>query len=247
MLSFTEVRKYAAAHRSQDLLADGTFFRFLIDRALGAGPTDAPRRDLRALFARVADELRAAGSESVSGPGSCLARTHALRRDLPALLRELDIQSLLDAPCGDFVWMQHVVDAVRDYTGVDIVPELVAQNRERHGSARRRFACADLTRDPLPRADLILCRDLLVHLTFAEARRVLDNFRRSGARYLLATTFPAHPDNRELDDTWRTLDLTRPPFSFPTPLRLLDEQCSEAGGRYADKSLGLWRLGDLCR
>jgi len=44
---------------------------------------------------------------------------------------------------------------------------------------------------------------------------------------------------------WRPLNLERPPFNLPPPLVLVNEQCTEAQGRYADKSLGVWRLGDL--
>ena len=71
---------------------------------------------------------------------------------LPALVKELGVRSLLDAPCGDFNWMRHVdLDGV-EYTGGDVVPELVARNRELYGAAGRRFVTLDLTRDPLPPA-----------------------------------------------------------------------------------------------
>src|SRR4029077_7259276 len=43
--------------------------------------------------------------ESVSGPGSSLAETAALRRELPDLLAALGVRTLLDAPCGDCHWI----------------------------------------------------------------------------------------------------------------------------------------------
>ena len=46
---------------------------------------------------------------------------------------------------------------------------------------------------------------------------------------------------------WRPLDLERDPFGFPAPLELLNERCTEGGGIFADKSLGLWRTADLAR
>src|SRR4051812_19402296 len=46
--------------------------------------------------------------ESVSGRGSTLARTEVMRKTLPILLANVRAKSLLDAPCGDFNWMQHV-------------------------------------------------------------------------------------------------------------------------------------------
>jgi hypothetical protein len=46
--------------------------------------------------------------ESRSGSASNLKSTERLRAELPALLRDLGVRSLLDIPCGDWVWMQHV-------------------------------------------------------------------------------------------------------------------------------------------
>ena len=103
-----------------------------------------------------------------------------------------------------------------------------------------------MTRSDLPRADAILCRDLLTHLSFGEAMAVLRNFKRSGATWLLTTTFTGPRPNRDTSGgDWRTLNLTLAPFCFPAPLRLLNERCTEGGGQYADKSLALWRWADL--
>jgi hypothetical protein len=41
----------------------------------------------------------------------------------------------------------------------------------------------DLTGDPLPRVDVVLCRDCLVHLSFQNIFRAFANLRRSGSRY----------------------------------------------------------------
>ena len=189
---------------------------------------------------------RAQGWESTSGPGSGLAETRELRAHLPGLLRDLQVRTLVDAPCGDFNWMQHVDLGVELYIGVDVQNDAIAENQQRHGSATRRFVQADLVRDALPQADAILCRDLLVHLSFEDIARVLANFRRTGATYLITTTFPGDRPNVDIPSgSWRTLNLTLPPFNFPEPLRLIDEKCTEANGAFSDKSLGVWRLADL--
>jgi len=44
---------------------------------------------------------------------------------------------------------------------------------------------------------------------------------------------------------WRLLNLQRPPFNFPPPLRLMNERCTESRGAFGDKSLGLWLVGQL--
>jgi len=98
----------------------------------------------------------------------------------------------------------------------------------------------------LPAADAILCRDALVHLSFANIARALDNFARSGAQYLIATTFSRWRHNHDIEDgDWRPLNLQAPPLGLPAPLALLDERCTEAEGGYADKCLGVWRVTDL--
>jgi 2-polyprenyl-3-methyl-5-hydroxy-6-metoxy-1,4-benzoquinol methylase len=197
----------------------------------------APRRDLRAVFTDIYRHNGWQDAESVSGRGSTLAQTEVVRRELPRLLAELGARSLLDAPCGDFNWMRHVALAGVAYVGVDVVPEMIERNRREHGGDGRDFLVRDLTRDALPRSDAILCRDCLIHLSFDDALRALDNFRRSGARHLLATT---HTSVRENADTesggWRLLNLTLPPFNLPAPERLVIENPE------LSKCLGVWRL-----
>ncbi len=182
------------------------------------------------------------GSESVSGPGSDLVSTEHVQKLVKEMVRLVSARTLLDAPCGDFNWMRRVDLPETAYTGLDIVPELIAENRRRFESPCRRFLLADLTRSELPRADLILCRDCMVHLPFRDALRAIASFRRAGS-YLLATTFPNTLENRDIAlGEWRALDLQRPPFSFPVPIRC---ELEHSDPRWRTKSLGLWRLADL--
>jgi SAM-dependent methyltransferase len=182
-------------------------------------------------------------SESVSGPGSNRERTAAFREELPPLLEEFNIKSVLDAPCGDFNWMSQLNWRLEQYIGVDIVAEIVAANERAHGNATRAFLHLDLISDPLPYADVIVCRDCLVHFSIAEIRDALMNFKRSGAAYLLATTFPRVRENSETQTGgWRPINLQQPPFDFPPPLRLVDERRRYPDGQDAAKYLGLWMM-----
>jgi len=201
-------------------------------------------RAQRATFTRIFDTNAWLNAESVSGPGSTKARGADFRAALVALLDDRGVTSIVDAPCGDFNWMQDVLDVRHlSYTGVDIVAALIAENGRRYGTPTRRFVCADFTRADLPAADLILCRDGLVHLSFADARAAIRNFRRSGSRYLLATTFVDRTHNADVPTGgWRVLNLEAAPFDFPPPLALVDERCTGGDGRYRDKRLGLWAL-----
>jgi hypothetical protein len=199
----------------------------------------------RAIFTRIFRRNEWGSAECVSGHGSTLERTAAFRTDLAALLATLGTRVLLDAPCGEFGWIAEVADGVGHYVGVDVVDEIVARN-QRHASPRRRFLRADITADPLPCADVVLCRDALVHFSLADARAALENFRRSGSAWLLATTFVARDANPEMrTGGWRPLNLQAPPFGFPPPEAILDERCLHSGGIWRDKRLALWRLDSL--
>lgn len=184
------------------------------------------------------------GTESRSGTGSSLVQTRVIREAIPELLSELKIGHLLDVPCGDWNWMRHVDLSRVRYTGGDVVAEIVDQNNAHFGSRNCSFERMNIVTGPLPKADLILCRDCLVHLNFSEGLAALDQFRKSGATWLLTTTFTERDGNTELHegDIWRPLNLEKPPYNLPRAERYLNEGCTEDEGQYGDKSLGLWKL-----
>ncbi|MDH3264339.1 MAG: methyltransferase domain-containing protein [Paracoccaceae bacterium] len=204
------------------------------------------RRTPAEVFRRYYDKNKWGDAGSRSGKGSSLAATEELRRLLPPLLTELGVTELLDVPCGDFHWMAQTDLSGLRYTGGDIVPEMIARNREEHGRDGVRFQVIDLIKGPLPRADLVFCRDCLVHLSNAHIAAALENVRRSGATWLLTTTFPDAPENRDIaTGQWRKVDLTKPPFRLRPPERLIEEGREGVKGQMAGKMLGLWRVADL--
>lgn len=196
-----------------------------------------------ATFDRIWRNNEWGSAESVSGPGSTLEQTAALRAALPGLLRDLSVRRFLDVPCGDFHWMKAVDLGGIDYVGGDIAPGVVAGTRVRHARPGVRFAVLDLVRDRLPQADLIQIRDCLVHLPLEQARLALANAARA-APWILTTTFPGIARNKEIETgDWRRLDLCLPPFGLPAPARLINEGLT--GPRNRMKSMGLWRAEDI--
>jgi SAM-dependent methyltransferase len=204
------------------------------------------RRNLRSTFVNIYKQNSWGGTISVSGTGSDLQQTAVVRQLLPELVQQLNVRSILDAPCGDFYWLNKCSLGVAKYYGIDIVPDIIATNRKQYGREGMVFICGDLTRNSLPQVDLILCRDCLVHLSFKKAKIIIANFVRSKSRYLLTTTFPGTTSNKDIiSGEWRPLDLQLAPFNFPEPLMLIAENCSELNGRYSNKSLGLWSLEQI--
>ncbi len=162
--------------------------------------------------------------ESISGPGSELRVTHNMRQALTALIKRFGITAIADAPCGDLNWMKHVDIGDCRYIGVDIVQELIENNKKLFGSTRE-FMHLNLIEDIIEKVDLIICRDMLAHLTDEQIFKVLKNFKQSGAKYLLATTNLQSTGNTQISRAgdWRKLNLELPPFNFPRPLALIQE------------------------
>jgi len=185
--------------------------------------------------------------ETHSGAGSTYAATQAVRQFLPDLCRRLEVETFLDVPCGDFNWMRHVDLDVKLYVGADIVRELIGHNRVTYGRPPRVFLWMDLLAEVAPPpADLVLCRDCLQHLSFDDAWKAIENIRRSGATHLLTTTYTDRKNDRSIETgKWTPYNLQEPPFGFPEPDELLNEECREVYPFFTDKCLGLWKVADV--
>jgi SAM-dependent methyltransferase len=202
-------------------------------------------KSMREVFTDIYHHNLFGGTVSRSGTGSDLIQTAEIRRRLPAFLKEFGVQSVLDIPCGDFHWMKEVEIDV-DYTGADLVAEMIQKNQQLYGNEKRRFVTLDVVRDDLPKVDLVFCRDVLVHLSFNDALAALQNIKRSGSDYLLTTTFTARDSNIDIQTgQWRPLNLEKAPFNLQPLLAIINEKCTEGDGSWGDKSLGLWKVCDL--
>jgi 2-polyprenyl-3-methyl-5-hydroxy-6-metoxy-1,4-benzoquinol methylase len=204
------------------------------------------KKDAEQVFTDIFSNNAWGGKDSVSGRGSDLHQTRIVIKELPPLFREIGISTVLDIPCGDFHWMKSVDLAGIDYTGADIVDDLIENNTAQYGNDNVHFQKIDLIKDKLPKKDLVFCRDCLVHLSFDDIFCVFDNLSHSQSGYLLATTFPERTENQDIaTGQWRVLNLELAPFNLPAPLRIINEGCTEDDGAYADKSLGLWSMADI--
>lgn len=178
------------------------------------------------------------GDQSVSGQGSGLEQTAVIRQELPKLFSRLKTRSVLDIPCGDFYWFKRMPSNLELYIGADVVPELIAANIDAYDNKRREFMVLDITTDELPKVDLVLCRDLLGHFSNSDLQLALNNIKRSGSTYLLATTFPSSFNQWAIETgQWRPLNLAYY-CGLPEPLEVI----GEGNQMFKDKSLGLWKL-----
>ena len=181
----------------------------------------------RAVFEQIYRENLWGDSESRSGHGSGLAATEKIRDGLLDVITRLQIHTMIDAPCGDYSWVSalSLADHLTAYIGFDIVPQLIARNKQLWGTNKISFEITDLVKRVPPGADLILCRHLLIHLPLEDCMRVLRNFKSSGSRYLMITNQPDVERNDEIIFTgsFQPRNLYLPPFSFPQPIWSVDD------------------------
>lgn len=179
--------------------------------------------------------------ETASGGGSTLHNTQRVREVLPRLVGDLGVRTLVDLPCGDFHWLSQIELPISHYIGGDIVSELVERTVSKHSRADRKFLQLDICNDPLPEADLLLCRDCFIHLSEDMIFQAIDNIVRSNIRYLLTTTYPDGQNRRIRTGDFFSIDLCAPPYNFPPPIRVLDDYVPP----FDRRQLALWEIESL--
>lgn len=179
-------------------------------------------------------------TESVSGAGSTLSETVFLRNEITGLTARHGIRSVADVPCGDFNWMKLIVHEFGSYVGGDIVDELVDANNQKYASDKVSFRKIDLTTTALPKSDLLLVRDCLVHLSYQDITRALRNIAASEIKWLLTTHFVDVENHDITTGDWRPINLCAAPFHFPEPVfKFKDSAINDK------KTLALWKIEDI--
>jgi len=158
-------------------------------------------------------------NETISGPGSTLDQAQNLIDNFPSLIEKFGIQTVFDAPCGDFHWMKEIIrNCSFTYIGGDIVDEIININSKKYSTADINFRSFDITNDSFPKADLWLCRAIFYHLPNYQIYLALKNFMNSNIDYILTTNSVTTSGHKNLDilaGDWRPLNLQLPPFNFP--------------------------------
>jgi hypothetical protein len=203
-------------------------------------------KNTKEIFTEIKEKNLWGSAESVSGSGSVLNQTETLIIELSKLLKDRSIKTFLDIPCGDFNWMKKVDLSGINYTGADIVESLINENTKKYEKDGMKFFALNIINDILPNNDIIFVRDCFVHLSYKNIFEAVENIKKSGSRYLLATTFTGVNKNYDIiTGDWRPLNLEKKPFMFPKPEHIIIEGCTEGNGKYKDKSMGLWEIKKL--
>jgi hypothetical protein len=166
---------------------------------------------------------------TVCGWGSQMEHTKQIRSSLPLILDLFDINTVNDAGCGDFWWMRNTDLSAVDYMGYDI--------HDRRNGYDFPFTKLDIVKEDMRPCDLIICRDVFIHLPNDMVLEALERFRRVG-KYLLSTTYKIkdNSDRMEVPELKHSkINLCKEPFSLGAPREMIKEKSK---GKY---SL-LWKL-----
>ena len=133
-------------------------------------------------------------NESKSGLGSTVDFTIAYRKELLDIIDKYNIKTVLDCSCGDWNWMRLLADVLPDYTGLDIVRDIVDINNDKYGNDKTRFICSDMLnyfKNTDKTYDLVISRHTFEHLqteyvleTMSEIKKKTKYFLFSGENNL---------------------------------------------------------------
>jgi len=139
------------------------------------------RNESRDSFRRIFHDRSWGGdrkSPAASGAGSTIHFAVETMIGLEAIIAEIKSRHglkrirMLDVPCGDMQWMQRFLDQRDDidYTGMEIVPELIERHRKTFASKPWTFRHHDIIKDGLKEQfDIIHCRHMLQHIRTKDA------------------------------------------------------------------------------
>jgi predicted O-methyltransferase YrrM len=178
-------------------------------------------------------------AESRSGTGSEIKATEPIRKWLSAMVHKYNINSMTDCACGDFNWMRLVIlPKGFQYTGLDIVDEMIRINKAQYESKDRKFMVKDITSGSIPKSDLIFCKDVFLHLSFEDIKKAITQFIRSGAEYMILSNAYKAPKNidQPTGGGWRPINLEIEPFKLPPSIERMDAGYTQ---------MSMYRLSDF--
>lgn len=176
------------------------------------------------------------GGETPCGQGSRIDSTVEIRLALPHIIKQFDIKTINDAGCGDFHWIERLKSWFKhngiDYLGYDI------KDRKRRIFP---FQELELTSEVMRKADLVICRDVLIHLCNTLVEEFFKRLKESKSKYLLATSFDGidnkdrAPELMGVVGGFQRINLQSEPFNLGEPLMRIEEPKFK---RY----MGLWEI-----
>ena len=93
--------------------------------------------------------------------------------------------TVCDLGCGDFNIGKQLTKYAKYYIGIDIVENLIDRNKTLFKEDNLEFHCLNIVEDELPKADCIILRQVLQHLSNVEILKVVKKL--SNYKYVILT------------------------------------------------------------
>lgn len=129
--------------------------------------------------------------EGGSGAGSFPEYTGPYVGTVQQFLHDYEIKSVVDLGCGDWQFSRLIDWSGVEYLGLDVVETVVEANRKKFANESIAFEVATVG-EPLPPADLVVCKDVLQHLPLSIVADYLAEFRQR-YKHILVTN-DVYPD-----------------------------------------------------
>ncbi len=183
--------------------------------------------DDRAVFSKIYQTERW-GKRLGSGSGSLPENTQPYRTFLEGFLKESGVRNVVDLGCGDWQSSRLVDWGSVNYHGIDVVESIVARNSHLYGSRTVRFSVRPLDH-PLPPADLVIIKDVFIHLPNERISEILQEVTDTYGLALVTETSQiydiadGHPIGPEVNSViemgdMRPVNLRLSPFSLAAPV-----------------------------
>lgn len=128
------------------------------------------------------------------------------------------IRTVVDLGCGDFQIGKHFALGGRVYIGCDVSSYIIERNKRRYEKDNIYFLELNAVEDPLPAGDVVIIKDVLMHLSNDDIHRILAKMH--AYKYIIIQNCIGAllPENTSIQTGrwWRPLDITRPPFNYCT-------------------------------
>jgi SAM-dependent methyltransferase len=152
-----------------------------------------------------------------SGGGSTLAEGRPFIQYIEHFLNTHEIQSIVDVGCGDWVLAKEIHWGMREYIGIDVVKILIKRNQLAHSTKNIHFMYLDAAEKEIPGGDLLICKDVLQHLSNRCIAHILSESKKFKYCIFVNDIHPwdAAQNNRDIrNGEHHTLDLVAWPFNL---------------------------------
>ena len=158
----------------------------------------------------------------VSGLGSNVNTNQffELKKNFSKIIDDNHINSILDMPCGDFLWLHEIIkDKNIHYVGVDIVDELIEANKKKYQNKNFSFINDDIVNfNTSKKFDLILIRDLFIHIQNSDIKKIIQNLKKMNFSYVALNSYNNKVNHDVIVGNHRKINLLIEPFNLKKPI-----------------------------